>query len=125
MPWKRKTTPGGILCWASRLLSPADWLLVLKDMQAKPVGDVFHGCHGGDAVPKPIQRRTVQSNAHGSFDGAHQSAAHTALVWNTNPDAKFAGEIIHAAGEHNAFQSADIARGNPMLSGKGIHAPIG
>ena len=94
-------------------------------MQSEPVRYVLHGGHSGDAVSEMIKGRAVEADAVRSLHRADEPSAHAALRGNADPDAEFAGEIIHPAGEHDALDRSHIPGGQPVLLRKRVDASVG
>ena len=64
----------------------------------------------GDAVSFFIEGRPVDADSHPPLHHGEEAAADAALCGDADADGKFAGTVVHAAGEHDGFYDADGVR---------------
>src|SRR4051812_25598077 len=94
-------------------------------MQSHTLRDLLAHSDAADAITVRIEPRREDADAPFAGDNHQYTAAHAALGGNAYVESPLASGVVHAAGVHYAQHFSDVAEGEGLLSGYGIHAAVG
>src|ERR687898_520047 len=99
--------------------------VVGEDVQPQACGNLLTYIDAPDTVAVLVETGREDADTPLSRNDRKDAAAHTALGRDAYLIGPLPGEVIHPTRVHNAQNISDVAAGERLLSGYGVHAPVG